>query len=216
MAGLWYEIGGRVLCIIFMHKRNLAELSYLRRGLRKKYRAESDVVVWSYLGWGGRIEELRMEKGDLEKLDDLSRKELDHLETERKWVEMLEHSSELPFSLDPDVIRLAIDGSGEAKIPYVPATGGLDGISCGNVFSMPVAAVLEKRERIYKEWASAYPSIGYLCRNYGDADNDRLYDQQGVIQKWCAAFESDIERPTPPAAGTGLAARGSGRGLQSE
>ena len=213
VAGLWYEMGGRVLWSIFIHKRNLAELPHLRQELREKHRAESDIVVWGYLGWGTRIEELRIEKQDLEKLDGLSRKEIAHLKTEREWVGILGQSGEPPFSPAPDVIRLAIDGSGEVKIPYITAISGLDGISCGNVLSMPVTAVLEKWEQIYTAWVSAYPSVGYLCQNYGDVGNEHLYDEQSVIRKWCAAFESDTKRPTLAAADSGCAARESGREL---
>jgi len=190
VANLWYEMGGKVLWSIFVHKRNLVEVPYLREALREKYGVESDIVVWEYLGWGAHSDNLRIDSEDFERLDEASQSALVHLMPEYEWIEKLRQSDISPFASEPLVIHFSIDKSGVVKVPYTTVRGGLDGFSLGNVFSEPAADILYRWEQFYRMWANSYPSIGELCRKYGDKGNKRLYSRNSIIRKWCAAFET--------------------------
>ncbi len=189
VARLWEEVGGKVLWSIFVHKRNLEEVAYLREALRKEYGVESEIVVWEYLGWGAQSDDLRIDNRDFARLDEATQKALANLRTEQEWIEELRHSSALPFALEPGVIHLSIDQSGIAKMPHTTASSGLEGISIGNIFFESAAEILYKWKQVYEGWASSYPSVGELARKYGDRDNGRLYSRNSIVRKWCAAFE---------------------------
>ena len=190
VAELWYEIGGEVLWSIFVHKQNLKEIAELRRELQTKYSAEGEVVVWDYLGWGAYSEALRIEAGDLQALGEMSKRFLGDLKTEGEWIEELKQEETRPFRLKPGVIQLAVEKSGDVKMPYTTVGSGLEGEVIGNVFREPVGEVLSRWEKHYAAWAGSYPSVGELCRKYGDENNQRLYNKRSVVRKWCAAFES--------------------------
>ncbi len=190
VAEIWYEMGGEVLWSIFVHKRNLKEIAPLREDLRAKYGADAEVVLWDYLGWGAYSEALRVEEEDLQAMDEASKKFLKGVKTEREWIEQLEHMEARPFSLSPPVIQLAVEKSGEVGMPYTTVRGGLEGEVVGNVFVEPIADVFERWGQLYAEWVDSYPSVGELCRKYGDKSNRRLYNKASIIRKWCAAFEN--------------------------
>ena len=190
VAALWYEIGGEVLWSIFVHKRNLNEVSTLRRELQTRYGAEGEVVVWDYLGWGAYSEALRIEATDLQVLDEASKKLLRGLKTEGEWIAALQREDALPFGLSPGVIQLVVEKSGDVKMPYTTVSSGLEGEVIGNVFREPVDEVLNRWEKRYAAWAASYPSVGELCRRYGDESNKRLYNKRSIVRKWSAAFEA--------------------------
>lgn len=215
LAEVWHEVGGTTLWGVFVHKRNLTEVPDLCLKLREKYQAECSVDTWTFLGWGARIENLRIEKQDVERLDVSLANDLSSLKTEREWMYELCESDALPFEQTPRVIRLAIDASGQVRIPYTTAESGLDGIPCGNVFSISAAEVIEQWQRAYQAWLGVYPAIGYLCQRYGDKSNEKLYDKQSVVRKWCAAFEATQKRLTPAAADSGFRRSETRRDLQS-
>jgi len=192
LAELWHRVDGKTLWGIFVHKRNLTEVSKLCFELRERYGAECSVATWSFLGWGVQIENLRIEKRDLEQLDSLLVNNLGELKTEREWMDELCRSDVSPFPETPRVIRLAIDPAGQVRIPYTAVGSGLNGLLCGNMSSMSVADIMEQWQRTYQTWLDVYPAVGHLCHKYGDARNERLYDRQSVIRKWCAAFEAEV------------------------
>ena len=189
VAKLWQAIGGQVLWSIFVHKRNVKDISDLQNILEEQYGTRGEVAVWEYVGWGAHSDHLRIDQEDLKALDAASQKALAHLKTEKEWVEVLAQKDEPPFEAEPRVIHVSVDRSGEARIPYTTVTQGLDGARAGNIFIERPERILERWESFYKKWANSCPTIADLCHKYGDEDNRRLYSQRSVIRKWCAKWE---------------------------
>jgi hypothetical protein len=189
LAKMWHAVGGKTLWSLFIHKNNLQELGEIRNSIRNDYQTECPVRLWSFSGWGATQDELRIEKRDLELVDPFIRNELRDIRSEAEWVKELSNTDEPAFPKDPQVIRLVIDGSGQVKIPYTKATGGLDGIACGCSSTDAVDKIMNQWQKAYDTWRNWYPNTGVLCQEYGNSNNEKLYDRGSMIRKWGGAYE---------------------------
>ncbi len=191
VADLWREVGGKTIWFVFAHKDNLAELDEIRAEIAEAYQTDCAVHLWSYLGRGASIEELRLEAEDLRRASQSIQEQLAAFLPECEWVEQFRTGEEPPFPPNPAVIRATIDPAGRARIPYTPGPRGHQGVACGE---MPVASVAEfiaAWHREYDSWRTHYPMVGQLCQKYGDAHGERLYDAQSVVLKWCDAYDAE-------------------------
>jgi hypothetical protein len=167
------------------HRGNVAELAGIREENRESFGVDCGLSLWAPLGFGTESEDLRLEVGDLDRVDDAVREGLAACRPEAEWVESLADAADPPFPERPPVVHLAVDDAGEASLPYAPAAAGLAGTRLGAVPADPVPALLEGWERTYRAWCGRYPSVGELARECGDTGGRKLHDERSVVRKWC-------------------------------
>ena len=188
LARLWHQLGGDTYWRVFVHKKNFVELSEIRSEILNQYGKPCIATHWSYLGHGARIDDLRFEVDDLNRVDDDTRTQLKDFKPESDWVTRFATSVEQPFPTDPGILHVVVDREGNATLPYTLALKGHAGLELGNI-EQPPGDFIRMWESRYHTWGNSYPPVGELCRKYGDPAGKRLYDAKSIIRKWCHAFE---------------------------
>lgn len=191
LAREWHELRGKTMWGVFVHKNNLSELTGLRKEIQDKYEAECPLHIWTYSGWGAKIEHLRIGQEDLLKLNVTMQNELSFYKSEREWIKELQSEDSAPFQNPPAVIHLAIENSGIVKIPYTTAEREHDGLLCGNIFKKGVEEVMLEWRKIYQKWQRGYPLISVLSHRFGDAGNEKMYNLASIVRKWSAVHEKE-------------------------
>lgn len=190
LADLWQQIGGQTSWFAFLHKHNLGEIAALEEQIAAQYATEMNLTTWNYQGRAVNIEDLRLERADLAQLSPGIQTRLEHLKTEHEWCELLEDDESLPFPSEPQVIRLAVDPAGIARIPYTNASAGLDGPICGQLPPSSLSSFLDGWKELHQAWSEAYPPTWMICQTFSDRSSERLYDQSSILRKWASFYEA--------------------------
>lgn len=190
LADIWSKMDGKTIWNIFIHKNNISQIDQLRSEILKAYKTRSSISLWSYLGYGTEIENLRIEKSDLNILDTLTCEELDYVKSEREWINELLDINEFPFPSNPGIIHISVDSSGDIRIPYTTTSKGHEGFVISKFPVDSVEITINKWYQEYKNWIKLYPSVKELCNKYGDKSSNKLHDKRSIIRKWCSLHES--------------------------
>jgi hypothetical protein len=185
LAHLWGELGGKTSWGVFIHKKNLSEIDGLRSHVMDTYQENCFVAVWSYLGRGAMLEDMRPEYDDIARLSEDIQQDLHALRSEREWVHHFLGSEASPYEPVPRVIHIVTGADGIARIPYRPVFQGHDGALIGELPSHSVGDVLELWHKKHDAWRAMFPSLGSLCEAYGNAEGTRVYGESSIKAKWC-------------------------------
>lgn len=184
LAEMWRGLGGKTVWTIFAHKHNLTDLAPLRKAINETFSTGYSIRTWSFSGGGAQIEDLRIEQSDFDLLDQPIQEELSNCLTASEWVERLGDVHDPPFAEHPRIVRLAVNHMGAVKIPYTSASGGHDGIDCGDLLKQSGAGILYQWKQNYSIWQSSYPTIASLCQAYSDPINQKRYNRRSIVRKW--------------------------------
>lgn len=189
LAHLWHELGGKTSWSIFVHKNNLTELTEIRSEILQTYGEPCMATLWAYLGHGTNLEHLRLERDDLNRVDQTVQADLESLKSESEWVAHLNTSEEPAFPADPCVMHVVVDGEGNTAIPYTRSAKGHRGIVIGRL-PQSISSFIQTWKREYQAWRNVYPPVRELCRVYGNPAGTKMYDRKSVVRKWCHTFET--------------------------
>ncbi len=189
LAHNWCKLDGKTMWSVVAHKNNLSEIASIRAEILAAYGETCHVSLWSYLGHGVTIEDLRLEVTDLDQLDETVQADLQSFKPECEWVTELQTLAEAPYPQDPRVIRVVVDNVGKGSIPYTPPTEGHQGMTIGQLPFESINAFFESWTRQYALWREAYPSLGPLCQHFGQVSGTRLYDLASIRAKWCHLYD---------------------------
>lgn len=185
LAAQWRSLGGKVAALgCMVHKKNIDSLAGFRRSIFEAYGVPCDVSLWGYLGHAAKQEDLRIDEGDLSKLDEEAVLCLGDVKSERQWVRELTGSTEKPYSADPKIMRIAIDHDGNAGIPYTTPGSGLAGLTFDKLPTVSAARSIDRWNTVYAEWLRSLPAVGDLAKSYGDITSSKLHDYSSIKNKW--------------------------------
>jgi hypothetical protein len=187
LADLWRKAGGTILWGLVPTKENLGELSALRELFATRDEPVMPAQAFSFCGAGTRSEQLRLEAGDLDRLDEQTRADFSALKAEGDWIAELEGSEAAPHPADPPVRHATLEPDGTARIAYRPAADGLAGLPIGSLPETPAAEFLAAWDQEYDRWRGGFPSLGELAREFGDRAGTKLHTRESVVRKWEAA-----------------------------
>ncbi|MFC2172285.1 hypothetical protein ACFLU6_06595 [Acidobacteriota bacterium] len=186
LADLWREMEGQIYWSVVVHKKNISQLGEIRSEILDIHGVECALTLWSYLGHGTAIEDLRIEASDVQQAESYVQEALESFRQESEWTEQLACLEETPFPLSPIVIHVAIDPTGKARIPYMPVSAGHEGIEFAALPVQSVSKFMSRWDNKYTNRINRYPLVHDLCRSYGDKGSTKLHDRQSVIRKWCS------------------------------
>ncbi|KQC12759.1 MAG: hypothetical protein APR63_10450 [Desulfuromonas sp. SDB] len=189
LADLWQSLGGKTIWNLFVHKKNLQQIRNVQTEISTRFKTCIDLSLWSYVGFGTEIEQLRLDVDDMEFFDENYKDQFESYKPEYKWIDELKESDEMPYPLEPKIVRIVVDSSLNVRMPYTRTGLGHQGIVISKYGSESGEMIIDKWFQEYQRIYSSYPNIKKLIEKCGDLKSSKLHSKSSIISKWLSLFQ---------------------------
>ncbi|MGC9366021.1 MAG: hypothetical protein ACP5FK_03145 [bacterium] len=189
LADLWQSLGGKTIWNLFVHKKNLQQSRKVQTEISDRFKTSIQLAIWSFVGFGEEIEELRLDQNDLKNFDQLEFENLLSSKPEYEWIDELKESDETLYPHQPNIVRIVVDSSLNVRMPYTRPGLGHQGIVISKYGSESGEMIIDKWFQEYQRIYSSYPNIKTLIEKCGDLKSSKLHSKSSIISKWMSKFQ---------------------------